>query len=252
MLPSRKRAASMGLEKQEKFQRQSTADERNTDVNKYLDTLVVGTAPEQQISFDRVATMIRPGDLYVDNDEDDDISNYERDRCAVESLQVMNNLSTFMNPMLDKLKTKRAPPHSTVAAAAENAPSKRIFNPFWSSPVERLQELVSLDEQRILQTCSLSSSLPPMTVLWQATSFAQLSHFRNIAKQIFPIATLRSDIMVMRGENTCAMAWTCSDEEALISATPKVWILFLLSKTEQQWHLDTSMIVPLAMYIVDK
>jgi len=252
MLPPRKRAASVGLEKQEKYQRQSTAHERNTDVAAYLDTLVVGTAPEQQISFDRIATMIRPGDLYVDNDEDDDISNYERDRCAVESIEVMNNLSTFMTPMLEKLKAKRAaPPLATVIPPEAFPQQQRTFNPFWSSPVERLQALMSPEEERILQSCSLAASLPAMTAVWKDVPFSQLSHFRNTAKQIFPIAALRSDLMLMHSDTACAMAWTCSDEEALISAAPKVWILFLLAKKipTNQWYLDTSMIVPLDVFI---
>lgn len=155
--------------------------QRNHALTEYLDTLVgAGSAPEQQISFDKIQQLVKSDTIYVDNDFDDDISDGEREEAEIANTLIMGHIDEFTDATKSFFNERRRNAQAPLPVKSTPQKPQRTWNPF-KSP----QYPLSFEEQRLVESCAIFPPLDTKKAIWLTKTFEQVHHFRNIAQQVF-------------------------------------------------------------------
>ena len=244
-----KRKASVGIEHVQKRHHQLDALQRNNALGDYLDTLVVGDAPEQQISFDKIEQMVKSDTIYIDNDYDDDITPAERAQADEENGVILDRIEVFTDDLMSRLRKKRTLVKAPAASTNGPPPKVRTWNPFKSEEWN-----ISSDELRTIESCAVYTTVLTMKEIWKRQEFVQVHHFRSSAMQSFPSENVGGATIIPCNKQT-VLTWTCRDEELIASPLPKFRLVFMLTQVQQQpetWKLHDIWIVPADLVIVSK
>lgn len=270
-MSKRKLPESGDFEREQKRSRELSILEKNSKLTEYLDTLVPGSAPEQQLSFDVVQQLAKPGILDIDDDLDDNLTAHERywiEKDANDLNLDADHESHLTNgQFFNKIKAIRAKNHIKLREVHSDddiesddddkkpveedefpvpmmsMPQVTFFwNPLAENAQERLDEFVNEDERRRLDSSEIFILLQHIQSHFEQQTFLMITHFRNMLNKYLTIEPHGSMQYNVNGK--CIASYLARDDEFITSPCRQIRVVFYLESQDQTWRLRKSWLLP--------